>query len=81
MAGGSGRGHEHPVPAVPPARQHCWVTYTADNGGPHPGLVTAWRQRDSQWWARVTYLVVDADVVVDQWLPAALLTPVARGNR
>ena len=81
MAGGSGRGHQHPIPPVPPARQHCWVKHTAENGGPHPGLVTAWQQRDGHWWARVTYLVIEADAVVDQWISANQLTPVAAAGR
>lgn len=81
MAGGSGKGHEHAIPPVPAARQHCWVKRTAEHGGPHPALVTEWQQRDGQWWARVTYLVVEADAVVDQWLPADRLTPVGDRSR
>lgn len=34
MAGGSGRGHEHPIPPVPPSRRHCWVAVEAVTATP-----------------------------------------------
>lgn len=73
MAGGSGRGHQHPIPLPPPARAHCWVQ--GADGGIHPGLVIAWEKRDNGWWAQVVYLVQDDAALVQQWLPAELLTP------
>ena len=76
MAGGSGRGHDHPVPPVPPARQHCWVRGTPDAPGPHPGLVTAWERRDGGWFGHVTYWLEADGVLVQQWLAAELLTRV-----
>src|SRR5262245_61797017 len=72
MAGGSGKGHEHPIPATPPARQHCWVD--GPDRRPHPGLVIAWEKRARAWFAQVIYLVEDEGVLVQQWLSAELLT-------
>ena len=76
MAGGSGRGHEHLVPVPPPSRRHCWVTGTRDSPGPHSSLVLAWDKRDGRRFAQVIYYVEADGVVVQQWLPADLLTGV-----
>jgi len=76
VAGGSGRGHDHPIPPVPAARRHCWVR--GPEGGLHPGLVVAWEQREAGWFAQVVYLVEDDGVLVQQWLAAEMLTPVGR---
>ena len=76
MAGGSGRGVEHAIPAPPPARQHCWVAGSEDAPGPHPGLLLAWEQRDGEWFGHVVYWIEAHKVLVQQWLPANLLTPV-----
>ena len=76
MAGGSGRGHKHPIPLPPPARRHCWVNGTTDAPGPHPGLVLAWEKRDDGWWALVAYFIEGDGVLVQQWLRGELLTPV-----
>src|SRR3954468_22285560 len=76
MAGGSGRGHEHPIPPVPPSRRHCWVRGTRDAPGPHPGIVTAWEQREGQWFGLVTYYLEPDRVLAQQWLQAELLSPV-----
>lgn len=78
MAGGSGRGHRHPVPPVPPARQHCWVTRNGSRGGPHPALLVEWQQRDTRWWARVVFLVEADGLLVEQWLPADRIQPIGR---
>lgn len=76
MAGGSGRGHEHPIPPVPAARQHCWVRGGDGAPGPHPGLVISWEQRDGHWFAQVVYLIREDGALVQQWLAAELLTKV-----
>lgn len=74
MAGGSGRGHIHPIPAVPPSRRHCWVHGGPGAPGPHPGIVVEWQQRDGAWFALVAYLIEADRVLVQQWLSAELLT-------
>ena len=74
MAGGSGRGVEHPIPPTPAARRHCWVTGPDD--GLHAGLVIAWDKREGLWWAQVAYVVEADGVLVTQWLSAELLRPV-----
>ncbi len=74
MAGGSGRGVEHPLPPTPPARRHCWVT--GPDGAPHAGVIVAWDKHDGAWWAQVAYVVESDDALVTQWLAAALLRPV-----
>lgn len=76
MAGGSGRGHEHPLPPVPSHRRHVWIAGTPDARGPHPGLLLAWEKREAAWFALVSYYLEDDGVLVQQWLPATLLTPV-----
>jgi len=64
-----------------PAR-HCWVSDAADGlGVKRPGLLVEWRQGrppDAGWEGRVMYaaqLRPGAWVLVEEWLPAALLTP------
>lgn len=64
-----------------PAR-HCWVADAVDgNGVKRPGLLVEWRQGrppDAGWEGRVMYaaqLRSDAWMLVEEWLPAALLTP------
>ncbi len=74
MAGGSGRGHEHPIPPVPPSRRHCWVRGGQDAPGPHPGIVLEWQQRDGAWFALVAYVIEADRVLVQQWLSAELLS-------
>lgn len=76
MAGGSGRGHEHPIPPVPSSRRHCWVRGAQGAPGPHAGLVHEWIRRGDEWWALVTYVIEQDGVSVQQWLPADVLTPV-----
>ncbi|MGO4598508.1 hypothetical protein [Terrabacter sp. 2RAF25] len=76
MAGGPGRGHEHPIPPVPASRRHCWVRGGPDAAGSHPGIVVEWQQRDGAWFALVAYLIEADSVLVQQWLSAELLTGV-----
>ncbi len=61
-----------------PAR-HCWVADAADRHGvKRPGLLSEWRQRDGVWEGRVVYAVrlrPDSWQLVEEWLPASLLTP------
>lgn len=63
------------VPAGPPVK-HCWVT---DQHGRLPGLLLGWQQRVDGWYGRVVRPVDEGDgwVVVEEWLPAGLLDPVA----
>ena len=65
-----------------PAR-HCWVSGAVDaEGVKRPGLLLEWRQTAGRWEARVTYVArlrpLEASggwLVVEEWLPAELLTP------
>jgi hypothetical protein len=61
-----------------PAR-HCWVAGALDaEGVKRPGLLVEWRQSARGWEGRVLYcarLRRDAWVIVEEWLPADLLTP------
>jgi hypothetical protein len=65
-----------------PAR-HCWVSGAVDaEGVKRPGLLLEWRQVRGRWEGRVTYAArlrpFEANggwVVVEEWLPAELLTP------
>ena len=58
----------------PPSVKHCWVT---DRHGRLPGLLLEWRQRGGAWHGRVVRPVQEGEawVVVEEWLPAALLDP------
>jgi hypothetical protein len=69
------------TPAAEPCpARHCWVADAADGRGvKRPGLLVEWRQSDGAWEGRVVYAVrlrPDAWQLVEEWLPAALLTPV-----
>ncbi|WP_193611813.1 hypothetical protein [Nocardioides lijunqiniae] len=61
-----------------PAR-HCWVSDAIDrHGAKRPGLLVEWRQAADGWEGRVVYVVQlrpDAWQLVEEWVPAALLTP------
>lgn len=63
---------------VCPAR-HCWVADPVDGRGvKRPGLLVEWRPAAVGWEGRVVYaarLRASSWVLVDEWLPAALLTP------
>ena len=69
-----------PVPPDEPCpARHCWVADAADRQGvKRPGLLAEWRQRDGAWEGRVVYAVrlrPGAWQLVEEWVPAALLTP------
>ncbi len=61
-----------------PAR-HCWVADAADGRGTkRPGLLVEWRQAEAGWEGRVVYAAEIRPgrwALVEEWLPAALLTP------
>ena len=73
---------EDPVGPDCPAR-HCWVGGAVDaEGVKRPGLLLEWRQAGGRWEGRVTYVArlrpFEANggwLVVEEWLPAELLTP------
>jgi hypothetical protein len=79
---------DQPAPQPPlgrgdcPAR-HCWVAGAVDaEGVKRPGLLLEWRQVHGRWEGRVTYVArlrpFEANggwLVVEEWLPAELLTP------
>ena len=71
-------------PALPacPAR-HCWVGDAADGHGvKRPGLLVEWRQSGAGWEGRVVYaanLRPGEWSLVEEWLPAQLLTPALGG--
>jgi hypothetical protein len=48
-----------------------------------PGLLLEWEQRVPGWHGRVVHPVRDPDgwIVVEEWLPAGLLEPVADHGR
>jgi hypothetical protein len=80
LAERAARSREVPARPVPPASspqvRHCWVN-GAD--GRVPGLLLEWEQRASGWHGRVVHPARDSDgwVVVEEWLPAGLLEPLA----
>jgi hypothetical protein len=61
-----------------PAR-HCWVADAVDGTGvKRPGLLVEWREGAAGWEGRVVYVAAlraDGWAVVEEWLPASLLTP------
>ena len=73
------------IPADPPAEgppcpaRHCWVADAADGRGvKRPGLLVEWRESDGRWQGRVLYvglLRAGAWAVIEEWVPAELLTP------
>jgi hypothetical protein len=87
MAGGMGRpsrgvplGQRPTVVGTQPVgahlpRRHVWVI-GPDGDGPHPGLILQWERRGQDWWAWCVWVVVDAGVAVQQWLPSKLIRPV-----
>lgn len=84
MAGGMDRrdtaasASERRTTGVAPMR-HCWVSdAVAGRGVKRPGLLVEWRPRDGGWEGRVVYgtpLRGEVWAVVEEWVPAALLTP------
>ena len=61
-----------------PAR-HCWVAEAVDDlGVKRPGLLVEWRAVGPRWEGRVVYaarLRPSTWVLVEEWVPAELLTP------
>lgn len=59
--------------------RHCWVADPVDRAGARrPGLLLEWRPADTGWEGRVVYaaqLRTGAWAAVEEWLPAAVLTP------
>lgn len=74
MADRTAGGRRGDAPAMP--LRHCWVT---DSNGRLPALLLEWRQVEGGWRGRVVHPVRENGVwvVVEEWLPAALLDPVA----
>ena len=66
-----------PAHDVCPAR-HCWVADAVDRYGvKRPGLLAEWRQGPDGWEGRVVYaaqLRPGEWQLVEEWLPAGLLT-------
>ncbi|NAZ86870.1 hypothetical protein [Kineococcus indalonis] len=55
---------------------HCWVRTPRD--GTRPGVLMAWRRDGERWLGRVAYVLLDRagrPVLVDGWVPAAVLSP------
>ena len=80
---GTAGGHAESRPGawagpVCPAR-HCWVADAVDGDGEkRPGLLLEWRQRDRRWEGLVVYAArvrTGSWGLVQEWLPAELLTP------
>ena len=70
-------GPPPPVPDPCPAR-HCWVADADGHGVKRPGLLVEWRRSEVGWEGRVVYVArlrPGAWQLVEEWLPAALLTP------
>ncbi len=74
-----------PGNTVPPAVggecpvRHCWVAGAADHQGEkRPGLLVEWRRTSQGWEGLVVYaanLRPGEWALVEEWLPAGLLTP------
>ena len=66
--------HPRDTRSAPPIK-HCWVT---DPHGRLPALLLEWRRTEAGFQGRVLHPVVEAGggwVVVEEWLPAAVLDP------
>jgi hypothetical protein len=72
VRGGAGTHDECPA-------RHCWVAGGVDDAGvKRPGLLVEWRACDTGWEGRVVYVaLLRAGIwaLVEEWLPATLLTP------
>jgi hypothetical protein len=70
-----------PQPAAEGERsvgRHCWVQGPAEDPGPFPGLLLAWRRGPEGWLGRVAYVLLDEHarpVLIDTWVAAASLRP------
>jgi hypothetical protein len=78
-------GQTSPDPVGPDATEacparHCWVADAVDGRGvKRPGLLVEWRATGGRGWeGRVVYpalLRPSGWVLVEEWVPAELLTP------
>jgi hypothetical protein len=60
--------------------RHCWVLDPPRHPRPCPGLLLEWRKVGEQWLGLVAFADIDArglPQIVQQWLPAACLRPLA----
>lgn len=70
-----------PRPTAEPERsagRHCWVQGPAEDPGPFPGLLLAWRRSPDGWLGRVAYVLLDEHarpVLIDTWVAAGSLRP------
>ncbi len=73
-----------PAEDSPCPGRHCWVADAADGRGvKRPGLLVEWREvegreAEGRWQGRVVYVALlrpGAWALVEEWLPAELLTP------
>lgn len=75
--GGASVGGAAPGPVCP--ARHCWVADAVDGDGEkRPGLLLEWRQRDRRWEGLVVYAArvrTQGWGLVQEWVPAELLTP------
>lgn len=73
----SGRASDA-VEGACPAR-HCWVSVPLDGPQARPGLLLEWRQGErGRWEGRVIYVAqlrAGRWSLVEEWVPAELLTP------
>lgn len=54
-----------------------WVTGPPASRGPYAGLALRWRRcPDRGWLAWTVYYIEADDTLVQQWVPAVMLTPV-----
>lgn len=72
-------GTAPPAEPEPCPARHCWVADAADGCGvKRPGLLAEWRRTGDRWEGRVVYaaqLRTGVWQLVEEWLPAELLTP------
>ena len=63
--------------AVPRTQvRHCWVTGSAEDPGPWPGLIIEWRKDQDGWSALVVYVSAGGSATTIQtWLPQMRLRP------
>ncbi|MFB9376763.1 hypothetical protein ACFFKU_03875 [Kineococcus gynurae] len=60
------------------AGRHCWVLGPAEDPGPFPGVLLAWRREGPTWFGRVAFVRLDGrgrPVLTDGWIPATALRP------
>ncbi len=76
MAGGSGQGHEHPIPPSHPVAGTAGSAVDLVHPIPIPASSFEWQQREEGWFALVAHLIEADRVLVQQWLSADSLTRV-----